>query len=518
LADLQYLPYCARQGYTHAEFDAGSIGLSEAVTWLVPGYYGWQVPSYHGPLGNTYVTEYFGLLPWALAAAAAFALWRREARVRWMAALALTAFFFAQRQWTPFYALFHCLPVLSGLRIWKRILFLLTFAVCTLAAYGWDALRTDSSRKAALRGAALFSALALGVAALAWVLAPTQAAADAPHMAWFAVSHAGPQRAAWILSALARASALTSLALVPLVLALLWFSSRRLGLGLSGLALVLALGLHAQDQKAVFTRFVRFMDPGKAADQASFPLPPPGLEPWRVFDNDTGLPNRSIFHGYENLVGWESVPMQSSKRIMESLGKRGKAWFDLMDVRYRFAPPRRGSGEAATITANPGAFPRAWLLDRVLPVSSDEEAYRLLADPGFHPRDEVALDAGPGLEAFAGAGRRPPKGGIRWLARSPQSCSLAVSTDRAAVLVLADDWYPSWRAMVDGQATPVLKADGGLQAVLLEAGRHEVDFRFDNGLFYDALAACLAGLVFLAVLAFMEKGWDKKRALRRPRP
>jgi hypothetical protein len=481
----------------------------------VPGFYGWQVPSYHGPLGNTYVTEYFGLLPWALAAAAGNALWRRDTRVRWMAGLALTAFFFAQRQWTPFYALVHRLPVLSGLRIWKRILFLLTFAVCTLAAFGWDALRTDSHRKAALRGAALFSALALGVAALAWALAPGQAAADAPRMAWFAVSPDGPRSAAGILSALARGSALTTLALVPLVMALLWLATRRLG---TAMALVLALGLHAQDQRAVFTRFVRFMDPQGAADPATFPLAPPGLEPWRVFDNDAALPNRAIFHGYENLVGWESVPMQSSKRIMESLGKRRKEWFDLMDVRYRFRPPRRGSGDAARIAANPGAFPRAWLVDRVLPVPGDEEAYRLLADPRFNPRDEVALDAGPGLAPFSGAAATRLRGGVRWLARSPQSCALSVSTDRAAVLVLADDWYPSWKASVDGRDTPVLKADGGLQAVLLAAGRHAVDFGFDAGLFYDAMAACLAGLVCLAGLAFMEKAWDKKRALRPPRP
>jgi len=512
---LQYVPLCARQGYTHAQFDAGSIGLSEAVGWLVPGFYGWHIPSYHGPLGNTCVTEYFGLLPWALAAAAGNALWRREAAVRWMAALALTAFFLAQRQWTPFYALFHALPVITGLRIWKRILFLLTFAVCTLAAYGWDALRTASSREAALRGAALFSALALGCAALAWAFAPALAAADAPRMGWFAVSPDGPRRTAEILSALARGSALTTLALVPLVLVLLWISSRRLGLGV---ALLLALALQVQDQKAVFTRFVQFMDPRKAFDQASFPLPPPGLEPWRVFDDVAGLPNRSIFHGYENLVGSESVPMQSSKRIMESLGKRRREWFDLMDVRYRFGPARRGSGNAAAITSNPGAFPRAWLVDRVRPVSGDEEAYSLLAEPRFNPRDEVALNAGSSLAPFSGAAAAPPRGRVLWLARGPQSCSLAVTTDRAAVLVLADDWYPSWKASVDGLDTPVLKADGGLQAVLLGAGRHEVDFSFDNGLFYDALAACLAGLIFLAGLAMMEKDWDKKRALRRPRP
>jgi hypothetical protein len=128
-------------------------------------------------------------------------------------------------------------------------------------------------------------------------------------------------------------------------------------------------------------------------------------------------------------------------------------------------------------------------VDRVRPVYGDEEAYRLLADPRFNPRDEAALRADPGLKPFLRATAPRLKGGVRWLARSPQSCALAVSTDKAAVLVLADNWYPSWKASVDGQDTPVLKADGGLQSVVLAAGRHVVDFSFDPGLFYAALYA-----------------------------
>ena len=68
--------------------------------------------------------------------------------------------------------------------------------------------------------------------------------------------------------------------------------------------------------------------------------------------------------------------------------------------------------------------------------------------------------------------------------------------------MLSNPWYPSWRCRVDGLDQPVLKADGGLQAVALKAGRHRLEFRFDPGLFNAGLAAAAAGLLILLALAF----------------
>jgi hypothetical protein len=171
---IQYQPLCARHAYGYAKFIEGSISLKESLSWLVPGFFGWHWPSYHGALGDCFTSEYFGLLPWGLACAALAALWRREARVRWMAGLALCAWLIAQRQWTPFPYLFIHLPVVSGFRIWSRVLLLLTFAVCTLAAFGWDVLWNPLEPQCRRRGAwglAAWSALGLLAAALAWAFA-----------------------------------------------------------------------------------------------------------------------------------------------------------------------------------------------------------------------------------------------------------------------------------------------------------------------------------------------------------
>jgi uncharacterized membrane protein YfhO len=95
---------------------------------------------------------------------------------------------------------------------------------------------------------------------------------------------------------------------------------------------------------------------------------------------------------------------------------------------------------------------------------------------------------------------------VRWLERSPQSARLWVDVPRDSLLVISDSWYPSWRATQDGAQVPLLKADGGLQAVPVRAGSHEIDLRFDNGLFNAALAAALAGCALVLGLGWLDAG------------
>lgn len=515
---LQYLPLTTRQAYSPSEFLRGSIDPAEALSWLVPGVYGWTMSTYHGTLGGgCYTSLYLGLLPWALAAAALAALWRREPWVRWLCALGLLAFLASLRQ-TPLPWLLLRLPVLARMRIWSRVLFLSSFAACGLAAYGWDALQDPATRRRALQGTAVFLALALAAAAWAWATALRHALADAPALGTIeGLERSLAERVATLLG-MAQASARMTLLLAPAAAALAWMASRP---RLAGAALLLALALQGLDQRQVWERYVTLMDPRDAVGVPVFlsqPPPPAGTEPWRVWDYDRIFTNNAVHMGYENLTGFESVPLLESNDLYFALAGRRQEWLDLLNVRYVFMHSRAGSsvpGDRVRVYENRSAYPRAWLAGRVRAVGDTAGALHALADPGFDPRREVALDADPGLAprpapaAGAGAGQEAGAGGapgaVRWLSRSPHSAALAVMTPQDAVLVLSNYWYPSWRCRVDGAAAPLLKADGGLQAVVLRAGVHTVELRFDAGLFNNALAAALAGLAAVIGLFFTEK-------------
>ncbi len=46
------------------------------------------------------------------------------------------------------------------------------------------------------------------------------------------------------------------------------------------------------------------------------------------------------------------------------------------------------------------------------------------------------------------------------------------------ILTFLDSWYPGWRAWVDGEEVPIMRANDAFKAVVVPAGSHQVDFKF----------------------------------------
>jgi uncharacterized membrane protein YfhO len=59
-----------------------------------------------------------------------------------------------------------------------------------------------------------------------------------------------------------------------------------------------------------------------------------------------------------------------------------------------------------------------------------------------------------------------------------ERASYTVQIAAPGLLVVADAWYPGWRATVDGQPAEILRANLLYRAVALWPGRHEVVFEY----------------------------------------
>jgi len=78
--------------------------------------------------------------------------------------------------------------------------------------------------------------------------------------------------------------------------------------------------------------------------------------------------------------------------------------------------------------------------------------------------------------------------------------TLRVSADRPAVLVVADNWFPAWKARVGDREVPVLRANHSLRAVPITAGDHVVEFYYESDQLRWSLRLTLLSLVVVAVL------------------
>jgi hypothetical protein len=70
-------------------------------------------------------------------------------------------------------------------------------------------------------------------------------------------------------------------------------------------------------------------------------------------------------------------------------------------------------------------------------------------------------------------------------------------------VVLADAYYPGWQALVDGQPTPVYRANTVVRAVYVPAGSHEIVFRYRPLEFWVGAAVSGLSLAALVILGGM---------------
>jgi hypothetical protein len=129
-----------------------------------------------------------------------------------------------------------------------------------------------------------------------------------------------------------------------------------------------------------------------------------------------------------------------------------------------------------------------------------EDALVYLQDGGT----ATTLHGAPALPEIPAAPDASPArtaGAVRLTHYTPEVVNLTVETPRATYLVLADAWYPHWQALVNGQPSPVYRANVMFRAVAVPAGRSEVVFQFQPTLWQQALwlgaAAWAAGLGLL---------------------
>jgi hypothetical protein len=130
-------------------------------------------------------------------------------------------------------------------------------------------------------------------------------------------------------------------------------------------------------------------------------------------------------------------------------------------------------------------------------VVAEPASYGALADPGFDPEREVLL-APPATEARGG---EPFAGRLRLLERSANRLSLDAELSRDGFAVLVEAWDPGWRAWVDGQPAPVMRANVLFRAVAVPAGRHRLELLYRPPAVAWGAAIAAAALAVAGALA-----------------
>lgn len=497
----------------------------EVVSFVVPEFAGndaqgdmWDTGRYWGrnPFKNNH--EYAGWVVLLLAVAGFFGTPRKA--LRWfLAALGGVALLYALGTHTPVWGLFY--ELLPGVRLFRApsmVSFLFGFSAITLMAFGVDRV-IGLCRDGEGEGSdGLLRALWIltGAMAVGMVLA----ASGILFSLWTSTVYSGidPSR----LQALEAQQPMIvrgffiSTVLAAMTAATAW-AARKSFLKPLGVVALLAV-LVFLDGFRISSSFVQTLDFQRWA------APDPIVEelirrqgsepPFRVASlSQSGQDVRPAQFGLELATGHhpndlaryrELIGMEGSgepRHILEPNVRR------ILNVRYLIWPDAaRGSlGQGPEPVARTqlrgrpyeslyplDGLPRARLVAEARTVA-DDEAVAVIRSETFDPEVEAVLASEPGMELGGGV----PDGDVTWEERGLNRQRLRVTTDRNALLVLADNWFPAWKATVDGEDAPVLRAYHTLRAVPVPAGEHTVELRYESAVLRSSLGVSVGALLFL---------------------
>jgi hypothetical protein len=516
---IQYLPLVE---YTPWSPRAGGKGWEHAVSYSMPPeeLLNTFLPQFSGILDHYsgrnvihFHSEYIGAAVLVLASLA-FGARYVPRRVVWFWTIALVvAVLWALGGYTPFYHLVYAIvPGTKFFRAPSTMLFFVSFCTSVLAAIGAERLLTGdvpvrrvvgwtafAGVMVVLAGTGALSALALNFAPprtfsrvagneRALLIGAVRSLLAVGAVAWLAFDAKGgrlPRRAAGFMLAAAVGLDLWS------IVQRYWLFSEP------------AARLYASDDVIRYAQ--RSAEPVRVLPLFTVPLAREKRDPYlgSGYGDADGLMVHGIrsvvgYHGnelgrYGELSGWTGS--DGPMRIASSANLRRLLNLQYVYTNALISPVPQGTlvaGPAKNVAGNttylfrvPGENPMAWVTPMAIKLH-DTLMVRTLLDPRFDVRRIALFDSATTVPTQPIPSSLPESTTVRARVTTLEPGHIVVALDSPApansVLMVSENYYPGWRATVDGAAAPIGRGDYALIGVGLKPGarRVELSFRSDT--------------------------------------
>jgi len=516
---FEYIPFSPRaQGFHGFEGSTSyAIPWSHVPEFFIKNFVGWSPQgTYWGTNPIKLHSEYLGLPVLALAGLGATVPERRRL-VLWVGGIGLLFLLISLGAATPFYRVFWAImPLIKKTRAPGMAFFVVALVTAVFAGLGVDRVVTTRHPRA-MRVALIVGGLVtlLGITGALGHLAESLAAGVQAATGRGVVAAATADGPAILWGGASRGLALAAVALV------LGVGTERLTPRLQALALVLIVGTDLWLNARPFWSYMRPYGPDHLVDRLTATP-----APFRVID--LGPTYRgSVLATFDipQVLGYHGNELRYYDELLGGQGEWRNLGFlplwELLAVRYAIAP-----AEVRSVDSIPG-FRR--VLDTVPILNSDATHARLFERiapapyarvvPGAVKADSATIMptlVDPRMDyarivIFSNdqpvtpepLKQLPPPSPARATVTAWQPGRMTITIDppppQASYLLIAENWYPDWRATVDGRPSPVLRGDYSLITVAVPAAAKLVELAFRSELYERGRAITLVALAVLVL-------------------
>jgi hypothetical protein len=221
--------------------------------------------------------------------------------------------------------------------------------------------------------------------------------------------------------------------------------------------------------------------------------------------DDLGGPNMAFRKNQGSVHRLFLMEGYNPLRLKRQLVNRKEKTLDILNVKFAInVDPVRGT---MGLAQRPGYFPRCRMVYDYVVQPDESKILPLMYDSSFDCKKTVVLEEKPAMALDTGVAD------TSWSCRitnyTLNSIDIDVTTRKNGLLVLSEIYYPSWRAVVDGKSTQLLRADYALRAIPLEKGTHRVACSFSTEVFRKGLLLSCVSLTIALGLGWI--GFLKRR-------
>lgn len=231
------------------------------------------------------------------------------------------------------------------------------------------------------------------------------------------------------------------------------------------------------------------------------------------------LPNTGLLYGFEYFQDIDALGRQSYTDFLRFINalppdQRGTL-LRVLNVKYVIAfHPLNVKGlklvhefpeHYSRLYEVTGGVPRAYVVARATYEQDPVSTLRRLSSEAFDPMREVIVDTPTHLVS-----KTSFRGDATIRLYENNKVQVGARLNDPGILVLADAFYPGWKAFVDGKEQKILRANYFFRGVELPTGDHRVEFIYDPLSF--KLGLVISSLTVALLIAVPLVGWLRRRA------
>ncbi|RJQ37715.1 hypothetical protein C4559_03200 [Candidatus Microgenomates bacterium] len=152
---------------------------------------------------------------------------------------------------------------------------------------------------------------------------------------------------------------------------------------------------------------------------------------------------------------------------------------------------------------NTKAIPRMFLAKNYKYIKNKEDFENIFFEKNFNPLKTILLEEKINNFPLENIDMKEEK--LDLISYKPQKVIAKTNTLSQNLLFISDNFYPGWKAFVDGKETKIYRANFVFRAIVIPKGEHEIEFRYNPYSFQIGLYITVFGIILLSTIFLLRK-------------